>query len=1438
MSSKLRKAQEKLDVYYQEVTTIILSRQNAASGLIPASVAITAHGDYRDAWVRDNVYSIMAVWGLALAYRRLDDDQGRAYELEHATIKCMRGLLFAMMRQAKKVEQFKCTQALNQALHAKYNTATGDTVVGDNQWGHLQIDATSIYLLCLAQMTVSGLHIIYTVDEVQFIQNLVFYIERGYRTPDYGIWERGNKMNHGQPELNMSSIGMVVAALQAINGVNLFGSRGGQSSVIHVLPDEIARNYTTLHSALPRESPSKEIDAALMAVISFPAFAVGDVTLINRTRMNIVKKLGGRFGCKRFLRDGHQTVLEDHNRLHYEPHELKIFENVESEWPLFFTYLILDGLFYGDKEQVEKYRDLMEPLLVDSNTVGLYSNAENTEMYEADPKPSMKLVPELFIVPKESIDEERKNPGSQERVPNQNVPLVWAQSLFILGNLIYDDLLSVADIDPLGRRLGPAAHAQQLDTVVQVVLLADSVALQQRLATYGLETHTIENCAPITISKPSSLRDAYSFLGRNEKQGLSGRPDRPMGTLSTSKIYRCQGQLYAFLPHFMDREEFYLVSDNDYLVSLFEEEISTVRNHWMSSGRPTIVVMLTNQMLGNLETHSSRAGQNTSKHNLLNFFISIGSTGVCNGTRVRVGRLSEMVNTACVESLDFLINRGDVAESWDALLRGSEPPNSHKLKSDPIADYQTKTHLPMRSRSIRTTLPPVSVHDLPTKSPLAKSVGYSPEMEELTLMDKESASPIKRAQSPAPLEDAPVSLPLGNPSQTKVAIELLYTCNDIHDQADLLHYLYSCHGLQYEIPGLAPLNVLLEEVYRKGMHFKNWSVVRQAAGILRKTVNSLTSNLADLLIRQKPVTIGIRPKEYFIDSPKNPTALAQIIFENCIIDTREAPLIQEIITYLGQIIRGQPALFSGIMRIRTHFFVIAMREEISRAIRCDEERAIEHLMQLSPFELKTLLQQVLIAHDQVDGLYFDPAKLASKRVILKEIGKEKPAKESKPQKATHKLVISAQSGGFDAGDFANIEIQADDLPISFPFPFGRGLNMIALDPYDGNIIDAGCFDLHSSEAESEIFAQRIESLDDGVIVAIAAKDDFFKKIRESAIKGCESIGSQHIRNVQFRDSWCIIGEKGASIGSVPEFHRFAHLGPTEKITSVIDLTTRSLHPDEKRMRRPSGGPMLPSDGRWLRRRRNDGALNRVPPEFYPKVWRLLSKTTGIKVGSAVLKSHPTISESTPEELNFALQVENLLDNFIDPAEHQIAVECLVVISRIEERNPELTLIGSVIDLRSLIKEAIIAFWNSWISEQYNQIALTPLICKTDDIQKVIDNSSNTPLIELSLDIPKAERVIKDRDTSPRISDVSAQAQAKAKTVLKNAKRCAEDEQQEKKEDDSEFSYDKNDKLARRIFFDVRQDGVNGTMSYLATACVRHAFGVVWTPERANAAANK
>ena len=61
---------------------------------------------------------------------------------------------------------------------------------------------------------------------------------------------------------------------------------------------------------LPRESNSKEVDAALLFVIGFPAFAVDDPELIKTTRATIQEKLQGRYGFKRFLRDGYKTPKE------------------------------------------------------------------------------------------------------------------------------------------------------------------------------------------------------------------------------------------------------------------------------------------------------------------------------------------------------------------------------------------------------------------------------------------------------------------------------------------------------------------------------------------------------------------------------------------------------------------------------------------------------------------------------------------------------------------------------------------------------------------------------------------------------------------------------------------------------------------------------------------------------------------------------------------------------------------------------------------------------------------------------------------------------------------------------------------------------------------------------------------------------------------------
>lgn len=887
----------RLDTYYQQIKTIIIARQNPITGLLPASTAITAHGDYTDAWVRDNVYSILAVWGLALAYRKLDNDEGRTYELQHSVIKLMRGLLFAMMRQAQKVETFKHTQSLLDGLHAKYNTATGDIVVGDDEWGHLQLDATSIFLLMLAQMTAGGLSIIYTLDEVNFVQNLVYYIGRAYRTPDFGIWERGNKINHGSAELNASSVGMAKAALEAINGLNLFGIHGSQTSVIHVLPDEIARARITLESLLPRESGSKEVDAALLSIISYPAFAVEDVQLRERTFNKIITKLAGKYGCKRFLRDGHQTVLEDTQRLHYEPGELKQFEDIECEWPLFFTYLVLDGIFRGEQEQVKKYQQLLESLLVESE--------------------GLRLLPELYYVPAENVEAEKLSPQTQPRLPNENIPLVWAQSLYLLGQMLSEELIAIGEIDPLGRHL---CINKKREALIQIALLAEDEELQAKLAVHGIETQTPTQVEPIQVRKSDDLSHIYTQIGRNDKLGLTGRPVRRLRSLTTSRIFRICGETVVFLPSFLDSQQFYLTLDYHFLVDQLRSELAYIQKYWSDLGRPTLTLMLTHTML---EIGSEA---------LLELMQEL-KDGVCNGVQVKLGRINQLMLTAGMQTIDFL----------------------------PNAEF---SQLPLKNAGIRCYY-----------------LAYNPAK----------------------------NWRLGHTQEFQMECETnlnslllhLRSSENIYEQIELLQTLKRLQGLEFDTgyggPG-RPVTVadLLDEVYTKAGDLGIWAVVRRAAGLRRMVDIGLSDAVTSIVVRGKQIAVGRAYSEAsLMVVPMSHHEIAEKINNFCREDIRDRVLTQEILIYLGVLIKSEPELFQGLLTLRVGYLILLITSELAQELRVTQDEAYDYLMQLSPFEVKIRLYKVLTGYSGVSGLLRQQESLHVKQkesdiawVILPAISEE------------------------------------------------------------------------------------------------------------------------------------------------------------------------------------------------------------------------------------------------------------------------------------------------------------------------------------------------------------------------------------------------------------------------------------------------------------------
>lgn len=108
-------------------------------------------------------------------------------------------------------------------------------------------------------------------------------------------------------------------------------------------------------------------------------------------------------------------------------------------------------------------------------------------------------------------------------------------------------------------------------------------------------------------------------------------------------------------------------------------------------------------------------------------------------------------------------------------------------------------------------------------------------------------------------------------------------------------------------------------------------------------------------------------------------------------------------------------------------------------------------------------------------------------------------------------------------------------------------------------------------------------------------------------------------------------------------------------------------------------------GQWIRRRRLDGALNRVPMGFYPKVWKLLERCVGLSIEGKVLSQHLT-REMTSGELKFALEVEHVLNSIPQPEFRQLNVEAMMVLTLLAEHNV-VTFINKVINVDELVRSA-------------------------------------------------------------------------------------------------------------------------------------------------------
>uniref|UniRef100_A0A2K5EPE4 Phosphorylase b kinase regulatory subunit n=1 Tax=Aotus nancymaae TaxID=37293 RepID=A0A2K5EPE4_AOTNA len=817
---------DKLDHYYRIVKSTLLLYQSPTTGLFPTK---TCGGDQK-AKIQDSLYCAAGAWALALAYRRIDDDKGRTHELEHSAIKCMRGILYCYMRQADKVQQFKQDPRPTTCLHSVFNVHTGDELLSYEEYGHLQI---------------INLFSLYSI--VSFIQNLVFCVERVYRVPDFGVWERGSKYNNGSTELHSSSVGLAKAALEAINGFNLFGNQGCSWSVIFVDLDAHNRNRQTLCSLLPRESRSHNTDAALLPCISYPAFALDDEVLFSQTLDKVVRKLKGKYGFKRFLRDGYRTSLEDPNRSYYKPAEIKLFDGIECEFPIFFLYMMIDGNFRGNPEQVQEYQDLLTPVL-----------HQTTEGYP--------VVPKYYYVPADFVEYEKNNPGSQKRFPSNcgrdGKLFLWGQALYIIAKLLGK-----------WRRLGMGPLEN--DLVVHVALIAESQKLQFFLNTYGIQTQTPQQVEPIQIWPQQELVKAYFYLGINEKLGLSGRPDRPIGCLGTSKIYRILGKTVVCYPIIFDLSDFYMSQDVLLLIDDIKNALQFIKQYWKMHGRPLFLVLIREDNIRG------------SRFNPILDMLAALKKGIIGGVKVHVDLCFYFLDISCTIQLPEF-------KSFEEL----EPPKHSKVKRQ-------------------------------------SSTSSAPELE----------------------QQLDVNISEWKDKPTYEILQKLNDCSCLASQAILLGILLKREGPNF-ITKEGTVSDHIERIYRRAGSKKLWSVVRRAASLLSKVVDSLAPSITNVLVQGKQVTLGaFGHEEEVISNPLSPRVIKNIIYYKCNThDEREAVIQQELVIHIGWIISNNPELFSGMLKIRIGWIIHAMEYELQ--IRGGDKPALD-LYQLSPSEVKQLLLDIL-----------------------------------------------------------------------------------------------------------------------------------------------------------------------------------------------------------------------------------------------------------------------------------------------------------------------------------------------------------------------------------------------------------------------------------------------------------------------------------------------
>uniref|UniRef100_A0A8W8MKL4 Phosphorylase b kinase regulatory subunit n=1 Tax=Magallana gigas TaxID=29159 RepID=A0A8W8MKL4_MAGGI len=673
----------------------------------------------------------------------------------------------------------------------------------------------------------------------------------------------------------------------------------------------------------------------------------------------------------------------------------------------------------------------------------------------------------------------------------------------------------------------------------------------------------------------------------------------------------------AVLGAFMDGRQFYFQQDLKLLFDILRSEISYLKNSWIGVGRPTVTISISSSVLD--------VGHNPP--GALIGTIKKLQSGYIAGTRVHLGNLADFVTTSCITKLSFLRDPSHSEEVKHFVgdifnrIPDTRPRllSSSRIKTRPRSHSKSSVHgIVRRSRSIQVD-PAQAKERVPSPPSLQESLK---KFERGITVDREQSGGVPIPTTSAHGRSHDVEFPIQRPHSPNLhlkgslhplhyshqspcsssspqlfhffhqgakqesiinvdeLVEQLNNTEVLHEQADIIHYLYLHKGPDWEITidgKKCYIKELLVELYEKAGHWKHWGLVRHTAGLLKKRVEELALAATDLLVRQKQLSVGLPPdRERVIMRPLPPDELAKIIFDACGEDLSTASLTQELLIYLAMFIRTEPKLFNEMLRLRVGLIIQVMASELARTLKCTGDEASEHLMNLSPFEMKTLLHHILS-------------------------GKE--------------FVIST-------GNIQQTQHTQGYIHTCVPGPAGdlRGVGV--------------------SRWTTDSETDEHTNVEDECRLSVSTKK---------------------------------VGEEAT------EFARLSRKPHAKMQKSIHHIDPNDLEKDDE-------GVESDRQGQWLRRRRLDGALNRVPVGFYPRVWKVLKMCHGLVIEGQHLP-HSLTREMTPGEFKFALHVEMVLNRIPQPEYRQLMVEALMVLTLLTENDNSKLSFSTLIYVDKIVQTA-------------------------------------------------------------------------------------------------------------------------------------------------------